>query len=65
MAYQEYRPDLMLVDAVMPILDGFEFVDIFFDGDSLPNSISRDRSLLSKVPCPIDDRGSVRSSLTL
>ncbi|WP_373546512.1 GGDEF domain-containing protein [Chamaesiphon sp.] len=24
-AYQQYRPDLILVDAVMPILDGFEF----------------------------------------
>ncbi|MCY7337022.1 MAG: PleD family two-component system response regulator [Chamaesiphon sp.] len=27
MAYQEYRPDLILVDAVMPILDGFEFCE--------------------------------------
>jgi diguanylate cyclase (GGDEF)-like protein len=26
-AYQEYRPDLILVDAVMPILDGFEFCE--------------------------------------
>lgn len=25
MAYQQHRPDLILVDAVMPILDGFEF----------------------------------------
>ncbi len=24
-AYQEHRPDLVLVDAVMPLLDGFEF----------------------------------------
>jgi diguanylate cyclase (GGDEF)-like protein len=26
-AYQQYRPDLILVDAVMPILDGFEFCE--------------------------------------
>ena len=26
-AYQEHRPDLILVDAVMPILDGFEFCE--------------------------------------
>jgi diguanylate cyclase (GGDEF)-like protein len=26
-AYQEYHPDLILVDAVMPILDGFEFCE--------------------------------------
>jgi diguanylate cyclase (GGDEF)-like protein len=26
-AYQEYRPDLILVDAVMPIVDGFEFCE--------------------------------------
>jgi diguanylate cyclase (GGDEF)-like protein len=26
-AYQEYCPDLILVDAVMPILDGFEFCE--------------------------------------
>lgn len=27
MAYLKYRPDLILVDAVMPILDGFEFCE--------------------------------------
>ena len=27
LAYQEHRPDLILVDAVMPILDGFEFCE--------------------------------------
>ena len=26
-AYQEHRPDLILVDAMMPILDGFEFCE--------------------------------------
>ncbi len=26
-AYQQHRPDLILVDAVMPILDGFEFCE--------------------------------------
>lgn len=26
-AYQEHRPDLILVDAIMPILDGFEFCE--------------------------------------
>jgi diguanylate cyclase (GGDEF)-like protein len=26
-AYQEHRPDLILVDAVMPLLDGFEFCE--------------------------------------
>ncbi len=26
-AYQEYHPDLILVDAIMPILDGFEFCE--------------------------------------